>query len=65
MKKISVNILCSTAVTLLLLAILGLVSGARFLLINSVFQSFVVNIVIQDYFLHTDLKAVMPYWNLC
>lgn len=46
MKKISVNILCSTAVTLLLLAILGLVSGARFLLINSVFQSFVVNIVI-------------------
>ncbi len=46
MKKISVNILCSTAVTLLLLAILGLVSGAQFLLINSVFQSFVVNIVI-------------------
>lgn len=53
MKKISVNILCSTAVTLLLLAILGLVSGARFLLINSVFQSFVVNIVIHTGLLFT------------
>ncbi len=46
MKKISVNILCSTAVTLLILAILGAISGAQFLLINSVFQSFIVNIVI-------------------
>lgn len=46
MKKISVNILCSTAITLLILAILGAVSGAQFLLINSVFQSFLVNIVI-------------------
>lgn len=46
MKKISVNILCSTAITLLILTILGAISGARFLLINSVFQSFIVNIVI-------------------
>lgn len=46
MKKIAVNILCSTAITLLILAILGAVSGARFLLINSVLQSFLVNIVI-------------------
>lgn len=46
MKKISVNILCSTAITLLILAILGTISGAQFLLINSVFQSFIVNIVI-------------------
>lgn len=46
MKKISINILCSTAITLLILAILGVVSGAQFLLINSVFQSFIVNIVI-------------------
>lgn len=46
MKKISVNILCSTAITLLILAILGAISGAQFLLINSVFQSFIVNIVI-------------------
>lgn len=46
MKKISVNILCSTATTLLILAILGTISGAQFLLINSVFQSFLVNIVI-------------------
>lgn len=46
MKKISVTILCSTAITLLILAILGTISGAQFLLINSVFQSFIVNIVI-------------------
>lgn len=46
MKKMSINILCSTAITLLILAILGVVSGAQFLLINSVFQSFIVNIVI-------------------
>lgn len=46
MKRISVNILCSTAVTLLLLSLLGTVSGAHFLLINSVFQSFLVNVVI-------------------
>ena len=46
MKKISVNILCSTAITLLILAVLGVSSGAQFLLINSVFQSFIVNIVI-------------------
>ena len=46
MKKISINILCSTAITLLILAILGTISSAQFLLINSVFQSFIVNIVI-------------------
>lgn len=46
MKKICVNILCSTTVTLLILAVLGALSDAKFLLINSVFQSFFVNIVI-------------------
>ena len=46
MKKIWVNILCSTAITLLILAILGAISGAQFLFINSVFQCFIVNIVI-------------------
>lgn len=46
MKKIFVNILCSTASTLLILSILGVISDAQFLLINSVFQSFIVNIVI-------------------
>ena len=46
MKKISANILCSTAITLIILATLGLISGAKFLLIHSVFQSFIVNIVI-------------------
>lgn len=53
MKKISVNILCSTAITLLILAILGAASGAQFLLINSVFQSFIVNIVIHTGLLFT------------
>lgn len=53
MKKISVNILCSTAVTLLILAILGTISGAQFLLINSVFQSLIVNIVIHTGLLFT------------
>ena len=46
MRKKFVNILCSTAITLLILAILGAISGAHFLLINSVFQSFIANIVI-------------------
>lgn len=53
MKKISVNILCSTAITLLILAILGTISGAQFLLINSVFQSFIVNFVIHIGLLYT------------
>lgn len=46
MKQISVNILCSTAVTLLLLAIAGILFGARYLLISGVLQAFFVNIVI-------------------
>lgn len=46
MKKISANILCSTAITLIILAILGVISGAQFLLIHSVFQSFIVNFII-------------------
>lgn len=46
MKKFGVNILCSTAITLLILAVLGVISGAQFLLINSVFQSFIVNFII-------------------
>lgn len=54
MKKISVNILCSTAITLLILAILGAISGAQFLLINSVFQSFIVNIAIHIGLLFTN-----------
>ncbi len=46
MKKISVNILCSTAITLILLALLGTFFGAQFLLIKSVYQSFLVNIIV-------------------
>ena len=46
MKKIAVNILCSTGITLLILAIIGLMFGAEFLCISSVFQSFIANIII-------------------
>lgn len=53
MKKISVNILSSTAITLLILAVVGTISGARCLFINSVFQSFFVNIVIHTGLLFT------------
>lgn len=46
MKKISVNILCSTAITLILLSLFATASGAHFLLLKSVYQSFFVNILI-------------------
>lgn len=46
MKKITVNILCSTGVTLLVLAIIAAMFGAKCLFINSVFQSFITNIII-------------------
>lgn len=46
MKKISVNILCSTGLTLILLAIVGIVFNARFLCIESVFQAFLANVII-------------------
>lgn len=46
MKKIAVNILCSTGITLIILGILGTICGAQYLLISSVFQSFIANIII-------------------
>lgn len=46
MKKITVNILCSTGITLIVLAVVGTMFGAKFLFINSVFQSFIANIII-------------------
>lgn len=46
MKKITVNILCSTGITLIVLAAIGTILGAKFLFINSVFQSFIANVVI-------------------
>lgn len=46
MKKTAVNILCTTGLTLILLAAVGIIFKARFLCIESVFQSVAVNIII-------------------
>lgn len=46
MKKMAVNILCSTALTLLVLAAFGTMFGATVLFISGVFQSLIANIVI-------------------
>lgn len=46
MKKITVNILCSTGITLIVLAAFAAIFGARFLLISSVFQSLIANMII-------------------
>lgn len=46
MKKITVNIFCSTGITLIVLAIIGAMFGAKFLFISSVFQSIIANIII-------------------
>lgn len=53
MKKMLVRILCSTGITLIVLAFVGMISGARFLCISSVFESFAANIVIHFGFLFT------------
>lgn len=53
MKKVIVRILCSTGITLIVLALGGMMSGARFLCISSVFESFAANIVIYLGFLFT------------
>lgn len=46
MRKMAVNILCSTALTLLVLAAFGTMFGATVLFISGVFQSLIANIVI-------------------
>lgn len=46
MKKIAVNILCSTGITLIVLAAMAAIFGAKFLFISSVFQSLIANIII-------------------
>ena len=46
MRKMTVNILCSTALTLLVLAAFGTMFGATVLFINGVFQSLIANIVV-------------------
>lgn len=46
MKKAAVNVLSTTGLTLILLAAVGIIFNARFLCIESVFQSTAVNIII-------------------
>lgn len=46
MKKLVINILCSTGATLILSAAAGMLFGAHFLCIDSVFQALSVNAVI-------------------
>lgn len=46
MKKMSVNILCGTGLTLILLAVVGIVFNARSLCIESIFQAFLANVII-------------------
>lgn len=46
MKKTAVNILCTTGLTLILLAVVGVIFNAQFLCIESVFQSVAVNMII-------------------
>lgn len=56
MKKTAVNILCTTGLTLILLAAVGIIFNARFLCIESVFQSAAVNIII-----HIGLKFTRKF----
>ena len=53
MKKIIINIMSTTGLSLIILAIIGTIYGADFLLINSVFQSLGANIIIHLGFLLT------------
>ncbi|MGL5437980.1 MAG: hypothetical protein ACRDBO_21805 [Lachnospiraceae bacterium] len=53
MKKMIINIMASTGITLVVLAIIGTLFGAKFLFISSVFQSLGANIVIHLGFLLT------------
>lgn len=65
MKKAAVNLLCSTGITLIVLAAMGAIFGAKFILINGVFQSFFANIVIHIGLLYThkfeSAYAVLEY----
>jgi len=53
MKKMIINIMACTGITLTVLAVIGTLSGAKFLFISSVFQSLGANIVINLGFLLT------------
>jgi hypothetical protein len=52
MRRTILNITSTTGVTLIMLALIGTLSGAKFIFISSVFESLVANIVIHlGYFL--------------
>ena len=53
MKRLLVNIMASTGITLVVLAIIGTLFAAKFLFISSVFQSLGANILINLGFLLT------------
>lgn len=53
MKKMIITIMASTGITLVALAIIGMLFGAKFLFISSIFQSLGANIVINLGFLLT------------
>lgn len=53
MKKMIINIMASTGITLVVLAIIGTLFDAKFLFISSVFQSLGANIVVNCGFLLT------------
>jgi F0F1-type ATP synthase assembly protein I len=46
MRKMMINIMASTGITLVILAVIGTLFNAKFLFISSVFQSLLANIVI-------------------
>ena len=46
MRRVILNITSTTGITLVILAIIGTLSGAKFIFINSVFQSLAANIII-------------------
>lgn len=46
MKKTANNILCTTGLTLIILATVGVIFSAHFLCIENIFQAFAVNIII-------------------
>lgn len=54
MKKAVVNVMATTGLTLIILALTGVMYGARFLFIKSVFQSLGANMIIHTglYFIH-------------
>lgn len=54
MKKMFLKILCSTALTLIVLGIIGTIWGAEFLFISSIFESLAANIIIHLGFIVTN-----------